>query len=137
MRLQLYGNTLTLYGHDLTLYPAAVIASAPRGDDAFRTSGAREGFWKAKAEEELQGLLEQAQEAISKPVEARKAVADDFALIEWEALPQAPQIGAVLSALVKPQPDYTALAAMIMAEMERLRIKARRKRDIEALMVLM
>lgn len=134
MRLTLYGNPLTLYGNVLTLYPAAVVA--PRGDDAFRTSGARDSFWKAKAEAELAELLEAAQEAVRQPVAARQAVADDFALIEWEALPQAPQIGAVLKALIKPQPDYTALAAMILAEMERLRIMARRKRDIEAVMLL-
>jgi hypothetical protein len=111
--------------------------AAPRGDDAFHTSGARDRFWQAKAEEELQDLLEQAQDAVSKPVAARQAIADDFALVEWRELPQAPQIGALLAQLTAPQPDYTALAASILAEMERARMNARRKRDIEAIMVLM
>lgn len=135
----LYGSTLTLYGDALALYGETPAVSAPRGDDAFRTSGARDRFWQAKAEEELADLLEQAQEAVRAPVAARQAVADEFQLIEWEDLPQARQIGEILQSLTAPQPDYTHLAALILAQMERIeaeRTKARRKRDIEAVMLL-
>lgn len=141
MQLSLYGDKLTLNGDVLALYLGDVVpVAAPRGDDAFRTSGARERFWQAKAEEELGELLEHAEAALSAPVEARQAVADEFQLIEWEDLPQARQIGEILSGLTAPQPDHTHLAALILAQMERIeaaRIKARRKRDIEAIMVLM
>ena len=138
MRLSLYGDPLALYGNALALYADAA-AIAPRGDDAFRTSGARDRFWQSKAEEELAELLEQAQEAVRAPVAARKAVAEEFALIEWQAMPQAPQIGAMLEQLTAPTPDYTHLAAMILEQMQRIeaaRIKARRKRDIEAVLLL-
>jgi hypothetical protein len=115
------------------------IAPRPRGDDAFRTSGQRERFWQEKAEEQLADLLDRAEEAVRAPRKARERVVEAFALVEWESLPQAPRTRDLLAALDVPQPDYTALAALILsirAEIEAERVKRRRKRDIEAVLLL-
>lgn len=134
--LVLNGDRIVLNGATISLGQAAFIPLR-RGDDAGPSP--RERFWQQKAEEELEELLERAKEAVRRPVKARVAVADEFQLVEWEALPQARQIGEMLQALTAPQPDYTELAGLILAEMQRIeaaRVKARRKRDVEAVMLL-
>ena len=116
-----------------------ITPTAPRGDDAFRTSGHRERFWQAKAEEQLASLIDRAEQAIGEPRKARREVAEAFALVEWEALPQAPKTREMLAAIVAPQPDYTEIAALIMVirgEIEAERKTRRRKRDMEALLLL-
>lgn len=135
MRLTLYGDTLSLYGNALALYGDAV-ASIPRGDDAFRSSGERERFWKRKAAEELEDLLDRVEEVVRKPVAARMAVVDDFALVEWETLPVAAKTREMLQRLDDPQPDYTAIAALVMIQRQEMRL-ARKRRDEGALMRIM
>lgn len=112
----------------------------PRGDDAFRTSGQRERFWRERAEEQLEDLLDRAEEAVSAPIEARREVSEAFALVEWERLPQAPKTREILEAINAPQPDYTAIAALILAQRQQIETERRirrRRRDESALMALM
>jgi hypothetical protein len=123
------------------------IAQRPRGDDAFRSSGAREAFWRKRAEEALEEQLE-ALVAVSgegRSETSRRRVARRFRakLEQFDAAPvvanNLPLISEVLREFTRPRPDYTALAVSIMAAQEaiaRERIKARRKRDIEALLVM-
>ncbi len=116
------------------------IAQRPRGDDAFRSSGQRERFWKERAEEQLDDLLDRVQEAAKEPRKARQEVAEAFALIEWEELPQAPKTREMLAQLVAPQPDYTVIAALVIAQreqIERERRIRRKRRDEASLMAIM
>ena len=113
---------------------------APRGDDAFRTSGQREAFWKRRSEEWLEDRLERIEEVALEPRKTRRKFAVNF-LERAEAL-EVPRIDALapLMAMLQAEvPDYTALA-MEVAEW-RARIAADRrarrdKRDIEALRAL-
>jgi len=112
----------------------------PKGDDAFRTSGQRERFWKEQAEEALEALLDRVQGAVRQPQKARQEVAEAFALVEWESLPVAPKTREMLAEMAAPQPDYTAIAALILAqrqEIERERSVRRKRRDEAALMAIM
>jgi hypothetical protein len=111
----------------------------PRGDDAFGSSGQRERFWREQAEEQLESLLERAEHAATAPQTARKRVAEAFALVEWQKLPEAPRTRDLLATLKADETDYTHIAALVMQirqEIEAERTKRRRKRDMEALMVL-
>lgn len=119
-----------------TEHDVCEISAIPRGDDAFRTSGQRERFWKRKAEEELQDLLERVEDVVRKPVAVRRAVVDDFALVEWETLPVAPKTREMLAKLDDPQPDYTAIAALVLIQRQEMR-RARKRRDEDALMRIM
>ncbi len=115
------------------------IATRPRGDDAFRSAGQRERFWRERADEQLEALLDRAAEAAREPRKARKQVVEAFALVEWEALPEARKTGEMLEALQAPQADYTLIAALVLSirqEIEAERIKRRRKRDMEAVLLL-
>lgn len=136
MRLTLYGETLTLYGNALALYTDAGPVAAPRGDDAFRSAGERERFWQRKAETELQDLLDRVEAVVRKPVAVRKAVVEEFALVEWEDLPVAPKTREMLAKLDDPQPDYTAIAALVLIQRQEMRL-ARKRRDEAALMHIM
>lgn len=112
---------------------------APRGDDAFRSSGQREQFWRTKAEAQLEELLDRAEQAATAPPKARARVVEAFALVEWEKLPEAPTTRDLLATLKADEADYTHIAALVMAireEIEAERTKRRRKRDIEAVLML-
>ena len=111
----------------------------PRGDDAFGSTGQRERFWRAKAEEQLEDLLERAEQAATAPQKARKRVAEAFALVEWQELPEAPRTRDLLATLKANEADYTHIAALVMqirAEIEAERTRRRRKRDLEAVLML-
>lgn len=126
--------------NDYTVADICGIApAAPRGDDAFRTSGQRERFWREQAEEQLEELLERAEQAATAPRKARRRVVDAFALVEWEKLPEAPRTRDLLASLRSEQPDYMLIAALVLQirqEIEADRVKRRRKRDLEAVMML-
>lgn len=117
----------------------SIAPARPRGDDAFRTSGQRERFWQKKAEDELEELLDRAEQAATAPQKARERVVEAFALVEWEKLPEAPRTRDLLASLKAEIPDYTAIAAMVMAirqEIEAERVRRRRKRDLETVLLL-
>ena len=132
-------NRLTFGGNVLVFGTGAV---SPRGDDAFRSSGARERFWRKKAEDWLDEQLENVKRDERRSPTARKRVVRRFRanLDEYESVVAMPLISDILRQMARPQPDYTALAMMIIAAqdaMARERIMQRRKRDIETLLVLM
>lgn len=120
-------------------WQAGYILEPGLGDDAFRSSGARERFWRAKTEEDLEGLLERAEAAAEAPKATRKRVVEAFALIEWEKLPEAPRTRDLLRKLEAKKPDHSGIAALVLAirqQIEADRVKRRRKRDLEAVLLL-
>jgi len=125
-------------GYWLDGYVEAVTTA--RGDDAYRSHGARRKLWESKAEEWLQERLGDAVEAASKPAKTRRRfVATLTQQIETRAL--APQLSDPVAALVErltaPIVDYTAFAIAAQAEIDRLhKIKTRRRRDMEAVLVM-
>ena len=137
--LRLNGDAFLLYGDRLVFGTDVTPPVSPRGDDAFRTSGQRDKFWREQAEEQLEDLLERAEQAATAPQKARRRVVEAFALVEWQKLPEAPRTRDLLASLKSEQPDYTHVAALVMAirqEIEAERTKRRRKRDIEAGLML-
>lgn len=129
-----FGGVVLVFGTD-----APVTPPAPRGDDAFRSSGQRDRFWQERAEEELAELLDRVDVAAEAAERAPEAIVEAFALVDWEALPAAPRTREMLAALSVPQPDYTIIAALVLAqrqEIEAARVRRRRKRDIEAVLLL-
>ncbi len=134
------GNRLTFGGFVLVFGTDAPVAPPPpRGDDAFRSSGQRDRFWQERAEEELAELLDRVDGAAEAAERAPEAIVEAFALVDWEALPAAPRTREMLAALSVPQPDYTIIAALVLAqrqEIEAARVRRRRKRDIEAVILL-
>ena len=113
-----------------------------RGDDA----GARERFWRKQAEEWLEARLGEAQRATTAPARARRRVANRIvadvpvfvsALPEFDARVDA--LGVIAERLLAPSVDYSALAAQVAMEMEFVanwQRQQRRRRDIDALLVL-
>jgi hypothetical protein len=119
------------------------IAARPRGDDAFRSTGAREGFWRAKAEEWLEDQLEEAREAVQEGEKAEFAAEIGpkitVALMQWPEF--APAINAVqrLAAAMKveePDPAIWTLIAAVELQRKEMRL-ARKRRDEDALMRIM
>lgn len=122
------------------------VATGGRGDDAFRSAGATRKFWAEKADEWLEKSLSRVKAAAEKPVAARETVADDILseasdrLIDWPAF--APQIDAVqriAQRLAVPAVDYSEIARYIADQMqavEAARRAMRRKRDLEAILML-
>lgn len=121
-----------------------VVTVTPRalGDDG----GVRRRFWKAKAEEWLREQLEAIEAAVGRPQRARKRLATRIVgtvpAFVAESDDLAPRLAAVerLAAMVaKPAPDYSAIAEAVAAQMAAIagwQAKERRRRDMEALMVL-
>lgn len=126
--------------------PIAPVASPSRGDDPFRSSGARAAFWRAQAEQWAEDRLEAVKEAANSPVQARKRVTRvveaeaPAKLIEWpEFAPQIDMIEALSQRLLAPSVDYTEIALAVAMQLEMLEARrraARRKRDAEALLLL-
>ncbi len=120
----------------------APIVTVRRGDDA----GARRRFWQAKAEEWLQERLEAVQRAAKGPARARKRLATrivaDVPKFVSEIPEFAPRVDALerlTAQLLAPQVDYSQVAQAVAAQMaliEAWHIKERRRRDVEALLVL-
>ena len=132
---------------NVSTFGAAVVSggeviSLRRGDDA--PPSARERFWRAKAEEWLEGYLER----LPRPRKAKQAAklakvfeaqAAEYLAAVPEIAPRVDAIAQMLELLTVPQPDYTALAMAVAAEMEILaadRRARRRKRDVEAILML-
>lgn len=108
-------------------------------------SAPRSRFWRQKQSEWLEDRLEQIKQAAPKPRKARKRIAREI-LAELphiaESAPQSLQIDVVRSLLERiaaPSPDYTAIAAVVAAQMQQIeaeRTARRRKRDMEAVLIL-
>ena len=132
------GNRLT-FGANPLIFGTGASATAPRGDDAFRTSGARERFWAGKAEEYLQDRLEELPRIAKRPKRARRRFAEAFLEgVEAYDLPQ-PRVDAltaILSDLTAPAPDYTALALAAQEYIERMAREKRVWRDERDIMAL-
>lgn len=118
----------------------------PRGDDAFKTSGQRERFWRAKAEEWLEDRLEAVKRAARGPQRARKRLATRIAADVPAFVSEIPDLAPRVDALARlgerlqaPQVDYTAIAQAVAAQMaliEAWNTRQRRRRDMEALLIL-
>ena len=120
--------------------PALVVR---RGDDG---GGARERFWKAKAEEWLEEQLDAIQGAAGRPQRARTRLATRivgevpaFVSELPEMAPRVDAVTALAERLKAPQPDYSALAAAVERQMEMVaawNTLQRRRRDMDAILVL-
>lgn len=112
------------------------------GDDG----GARERFWRSKAEEWLEERLEAIQRAAGKPQRVRKRlatriVADIPAFVSEipDLAPRVDAIAAISERLAVQQPDYAAISAAIERQMALIaawNLMQRRRRDVEALLIL-
>lgn len=119
---------------------------AQRGDDAFRSNGARERFWRRKAEEWLEDHLEQTLRATKKKKSARKragtrivAAANAAAAEMPEIAPKIDLIARFAAQLSAPDPDLMAIATAVAAQLEQVETEKRtrrRKRDLEAVLLL-
>lgn len=115
---------------------------ARRGDDA----GARERFWRAKAEEWLEDRLEAVKRAARGTQRARKRLATRIAADVPAFVSEIPDLAPRVDALARlgerlqaPQVDYTAIAQAVAAQMaliEAWNTRQRRRRDMEALLIL-
>lgn len=120
----------------------APTAAIRRGDDG----GARERFWRAKAEEWLEDKLEAIKGAVGRPQRARKRLATRivgeipaFVSEIPDLAPRVDAIAALAERLKAPQPDYSALAAAVERQMALIaawNTRQRRRRDVEALLML-
>lgn len=134
------GNVTYLF----TSGTASGSAAAPvrRGDDA----GARERFWRAQAEEWLEERLDAIKRAARGPQRARKRLAarivSDVPSFVSEIPEFAPRIDALArlgERLQEPTVDYTAMAQAVAAQLaliEAWNTRQRRRRDMEALLIL-
>lgn len=134
------------YGLLAGIASGSVAVSGGRGDDAFRSAGASRRFWDDRAAAWLQESIDRAQEAATKPLQARAGIAGSIVaetqerLLEWPAF--APQINAIqriADRLLAPTVDYSEFAryaAEQMQAIEAARRAIRRKRDLEALLML-
>jgi hypothetical protein len=105
----------------------------------------RAKFWSQKQAEWLEDRLEQIKQAAPRPRKARRRVAREI-LSELpqiaESAPQSLQIDVVRSLLERiaaPSPDYTAIAAVVAAQIQQIEAEKtarRRKRDAEAVLIL-
>ncbi len=120
----------------------APIVTVRRGDDA----GARRRFWEAKAEEWLQERLEAVQRAAKGPARGRKRLATRIIADMPEFVSELPEFASRVDALERltakllaPQVDYSQIAQAVAAQMafaEAWATKQRRRRDVEALLML-
>lgn len=117
-------------------------AARSRGDDG----GARDRFWRHKAEEWLQDKLEALEGAVGRPQRARKRLATriiadvpDFVSEIPDLAPRVNAIETLAQRLLQPAPDYSAIAEAVAAQMaliEAWKTIERRRRDVEALLIL-
>lgn len=133
----LFENSSAFGAHTIT---GGEVITLRRGDDA---PSVRERFWRAKQDEWEEQALKRVARAVSKPKKARKRLVADFLReIEKDAVAASfgpSRLDAVIAGLSEPAPDYTALAAVVaaqLAEIEAERVQRRRKRDLEALWLL-
>lgn len=112
-----------------------------RGDDG---GSHRERFWRAQAEEWFEaqyGKIEAATTSRAKRRLATRITADmpDFISAIPELAPRVTALETIAARFAEPSPDYTALANAVSAQMELIeawRIKERRRRNMDAILVL-
>lgn len=117
-------------------------AARSRGDDG----GARDRFWRHKAEEWLQDNLEALEGAVERPQRARRRLATRIVADVPEFVSEIPEFAPRIDALERlgerlqaPQVDYLAIADAVAAQMaliEAWNTRQRRRRDVEALLIL-
>ena len=117
-------------------------AARSRGDDG----GARDRFWRHKAEEWLQDNLEALEGAVERPQRARRRLATRIIADVPDFVSEIPDLAPRVDALARlgerlqaPQVDYTAIAQAVAAQMaliEAWNTRQRRRRDMEALLIL-
>lgn len=113
-----------------------------RGDDGGFSR--RERFWRAQAEEWFEaqyGKIEAATTARAKRRLATRITADVPEFISGipELAPRVTALETIAARFAEPAPDYTALANAVAAQMaliEAWQTKERRRRDMEAILVL-
>jgi hypothetical protein len=114
-----------------------ILESAPviirRGDDA----GTIRRFWEKRAQDWIDDNLERLHEAKKAKAKRRviQVIIESAAAMESPPVPIAALAG-IKSALRSDAPDYTAIAAELIAVLEQKRRAIRKRRDIEALLVL-
>lgn len=105
----------------------------------------RAKFWSQKQSQWLEDRLEQIRQAAPKPRKARKRIAREILTELPQVAESAPQIlkidvvRSLLERIAAPSPDYTAIAAVVAAQMQQIeaeRTARRRKRDMEAVLIL-
>jgi len=140
----------TANGETLPVSYSLVPGSASGGGTVTRAigddGGARERFWRSKAEEWLEERLEAIQRAAGKPQRVRKRlatriVADIPAFVSEipDLAPRVDAIAAISERLAVQQPDYAAISAAIERQMALIaawNLMQRRRRDVEALLIL-
>jgi hypothetical protein len=126
-----------LAGANVAQPPPVII----RGDDG---GSYRERFWRAQAEEWFEAQFDKIESATTSRAKRRLATritADVPAFISAipELAPRVTALETIGQALAQTAPDYTALANAVAAQMaliEAWKTKERRRRDMEAIMVL-
>ncbi len=138
------GDALLVNGNRLVFgVDEPVIGTTPRGDDAFRSSGARERFWAAKAEEWLEDRLEEAREAVQEDEKAEFAAEIGpkitTALMQWpEFAPAIDAVAKIATAMRAEEPDPAIWTLIAAVELQRKQVRiARKRRDEDALMLIM
>jgi hypothetical protein len=101
-----------------------------RGDDG----GTLRRFWKKRADEWVEENLEKLQTA-RKPARVIRVVLESAESMETLPIPVA-AIDQIRAAMDRPAPDYTMIAASLIAVLEQKKRAIRKRRDIEALLVL-
>lgn len=101
-----------------------------RGDDG----GERRRFWEKRADEWIDANLEKLQTA-RKPARVIRVVLESAESMETLPIPTA-AIDQIRAAMERPAPDYTMIAASLIAVLEQKKRAIRKRRDIEALIVL-
>lgn len=125
---------------DYVAEDGAVIAP-PRGDDAFRSHGARDRFWTRKAEDWLASRIAQVAEVARKPRKQRKRFIADFMrqteilAPEW-SIKQQDMAARIIETLKPADIDMAALGRAVQAYQAAMRAR-RQRRDMESLAVLM
>lgn len=138
---------LDVIGYTSSLSDLSVsVRSGARGDDAFRSNGARERFWRRKAEEWLEDHLEQTLRATTRKKSARKRAATRIVAAASAAAVEMPEIAPRIDLIARfaaqlsaPDPDLIAIATAVAAQLEQVeteRRTRRRKRDLEAVLLL-
>jgi hypothetical protein len=114
-----------------------------RGDDAFRSSGERENFWRARAEEWVEDRLDEAREAVRDDEKAEFVATVPgkvtVALMQWpEFAPVITAVSKLASAMKSQEPDREIWSLIAAVELQRKEMRlARRRKDEDALMRIM
>ncbi len=126
--------------------PAEIVTSAQTqirrvgGDDA---PSAREQFWRKQAEKWLEERIVEAPKVAKRSKKKRKAFVQAFLADASEILAKSPEfepridhVKALVTQLDAPRPDYTALAQLAAKVQQEQALRARRERDLAAVLIL-